>query len=271
VVGRLAVLVLIAVAVLPAGASAAQRTDGSTTAPPAIIHSVTGVPATALDQVGAGQLAGPNDFGVFRLHHALRHNGKPELVTMNLAWCPHCAANSWSLAVALSRFGTLTGLRVLDTGTHFCKLLIDPCPLSPASCFPHTHGLSFLTARFRSPYLSFKGVVLQDVRGNHLEHPTKQENAAFSPFAPHGAAPAVDVGGDFGFLNSGYSPGVLAHKTWSQIADSLARPHTRIARHVDGLANLFTAAICRSTGDHPARVCHSPAVTAGAARLSFAQ
>jgi Domain of unknown function (DUF929) len=190
---------------------------------------------------------------------------------MNLAWCPHCAANSWSLAVALSRFGTLTGLRVLDTGTHFCKLLIDPCPLSPVSCFPHTHGLSFLTAGFRSPYLRFKGVVLQDVRGRNLERPTTQEISAVSQFAPHGEAPAVAVGGDFGFLNSGYSPGVLADRTWSQIADSLARPHTRIARHLDGLANLFTAAICQATGNHPARVCNSRGVAAAAGRLSHAQ
>ena len=77
--------------------------------------------------------------------------------------------------------------------------------------------------------------------------------------------------GDFGFLNSGYDPGVLAHRSWSQIADSLARPRTRIARHVDGLANVFTAAICQATGDHPARVCNSRGVVAAAGRLSQAQ
>jgi hypothetical protein len=267
------VVVLIALLVLPVGmAEAAVRGDGSRLAPAQIVESVTRVPESTLNQVGAGELSGPGAFSVFKLHagHLTRH-GRPELLTMNLAWCPHCAADSWSLAVALSRFGVLTGLRVIDSGTHYCVLVSDPCALtgSPAPCFPHTHGLSFLRARYRSSYLSLAPIVLQDVAGRSVEQPTRKENAALNTFDPQGQTPAVDIGGAFGFVNSGFSPGVLAHRSWSQIAGSLADAHNPIARRIDGLANLFTAAICKVTRGRPASVCRSRGVVAaGAARLT---
>jgi hypothetical protein len=249
-------------ALLVSVAGAAQRTDGSTPAPPQLVQLVANVPVSTLNRVGAGDILGPPDFTVVRLHRALRSGGVPELLTLNLAWCPHCAANSWALAVALSRFGTLTGLGSLDTGTHYCMLSHDPCLLTPFPCYPNTHGLSFLNAGYQSPYLRFAAVVLQDVRGHNLERPTPAEIAVLRRFDPQGQTPAIDVGGQYGFVNSGYDPGTLARKTWTQIAGSLADPHNPIARHVDGLANLFTAAICRVTKGRPGEVCTSRGVVA---------
>lgn len=267
------VVVLIALLVLPVGAAgAAVRGDGSTPAPARIVESVTRVPVSTLNQVGAGELSGPGAFRVFKLHAGnLTRHGKPELLTMNLAWCPHCAADSWSLAMALSRFGVLTRLRVIDSGTHYCVLVADPCALTggPAPCFPHTRGLSFLRARYLSSYLSLAPIVLQDVAGHSVEQPTRIENAALNTFDRQGQTPAVDIGGAFGFVNSGFSPGILAHRSWSQIAASLADAHNPIARRIDGLANLFTAAICKVTRGRPAGVCRSRGVVAaGAARLT---
>jgi Domain of unknown function (DUF929) len=259
---------VIGLAFSPAAAGAKVRTDGSMPAPAQIVRLVTNVPAGALDQVGAGDLAGPSDFGIFTLKGSLEHNGKPELLSEDIAWCPHCAANSWGLAVALSRFGTLTHLRVLDTGTYYCKLVLDACALSPVRCYPHTRGLSFLDARYRSRYLSFTSVVFQDLKGHNLEKSTPAEDAAVRPFDTHGEVPAVDIGGTYGFLNSAFDPGSLAHKSWSQIATSLSHPHDAIARHIDGLANLFTAAVCKATHGRPTAVCQSSGVrSAGAAHL----
>jgi uncharacterized protein DUF929 len=268
-VGRFAAAVLVVLFALSvSGAQAAQRTDGSNLAPERIARLVTSVPVTTLNTVGAGNIAGPGFFSVFSLHNSLVSHGKPELITMNMAWCPHCAANNWSLAIALSRFGTLTGLRVINTGTYYCKLARGSCTLTPSPCDPYTHGLSFFGARYASPYLSLDAVVIQDVHGRNLQRPTRQVFSAIKRFDPQGGTPAVDVGGRYGFLNSGYDPGALAHKTWSQIASSLANPHSRIARQIDGLANLFTAAICKVTKGRPAAVCTSGGVVAaGAARL----
>jgi hypothetical protein len=268
-VKRMLALPLIALFALPAGAAqAAARTDGSAAAPAQIAQLVTHVPAATLDRVGAGEIAGPADFNILRLHRRLEIKGKPELLSLNLAWCPHCAATNWALAVALSRFGALTGLRVIDTGTYYCTLVANPCSVGRNPCFPHTHGLSFLDAGYTSRFLRFNDLVVQDVHGHNLQKPTRKENATLNQFDPQGEAPALDFGGDFAFLNSGYSPGALVHKTWSQIAGSLADPRTQIARHIDGLANLFTAAICKVTKGHPGAVCRSSGVrAAGSAHL----
>ena len=107
------------------------------------------------------------------------------------------------MAVALSRFGTLTGLGEINTGTHYCKVAEDPCILSPVSCFPDTHGLSFLDAGYRSPYISFAAIVLQDVNGRNLENPTRREKRSINTFDPQGVAPALDVAGALGFEGSG--------------------------------------------------------------------
>ncbi len=253
-------------------AQAAGRSDGSVPAPAQITQLVTSVPASTLNQVGAGDSRNPitsPDFGISKRRGHLTSDGKPEIVTMNLAWCPHCAANSWALAVALSRFGTLTGLRQINTGTYYCKVDQDPCTLKTVPCFPFTNGLSFLDARLHSAYISFAAIVLQDVNGRNLEKPTRREARSINTFDPQHSAPALDIGGAWAFQGAGYDPGTLAHKSWSQIAGSLANPHDQIARRVDGLANLFTAAICRVTQGRPGSVCKSRAVrTAVAAVLS---
>jgi hypothetical protein len=271
-VGRWVVAGLIALFVVPLGlAQAKPKTDGSIPAPSRIVRLITHVPRSTLNEVGAGKLSGPQEFNIWKLGSQLKSEGKPKLLTMNFAWCPHCAANSWALTIALSRFGKLSHLRVIDTGLHYCRVSHNSCNLKPFACFPHTHGLSFLDATFKSSVLSFGAIVLQDVHGHNLERPTRSENRAFKPFDAFGGAPAVDVGGAYGFLNSGYGPGALAHKTWSQIAGSLANPHNRIARHIDGLANLFTAAICAATSGRPASVCTQPGVQAALiARLEHA-
>jgi hypothetical protein len=269
-VGRIA-LVWVAwlVLLVPVG-QAAQRSDGSVPAPARVAQLVTSVPANTLDQVGVGDSRNPITSPVFGISKRDGHfttGGKPEIVTVELAWCPHCAANSWALAVALSRFGSLTRLGEINTGTHFCKVAEDPCNLNPLSCFPFTDGLSFLNAAYRSPYISFTSIVLQDVNGRNLEKPTRREERSLRTFHLQRTAPALDIGGVWGFNGSGYDPGRLAHKTWSQIAGSLADPHNRIAQRVDGLANLFTAAICSATTGRPGNVCKSRGVQAAAAAV----
>jgi len=247
-------------------APAAARTDGSTPAPAQVSKLVTHVPASTLNQVGVGKLWGPSEFSVTKLSGSpFTSGGKPDLLNFELAWCPHCEANSWALAITLSRFGTLSHLGVIDSGTLYgTKFHAKPS-------YPHTKGLSFFHAVYKSSYLSFSNVILENVKGQNLQKPTKREEAALDTFDPPASQgfPAVDAGGAYGFINSGYSPGVLAGKSWKQIAGVLASPTNRIAQSIDGLANLFTAAMCVSDGGKPATVCNSAGVVAaGKARLS---
>jgi hypothetical protein len=155
--------------------------------------------------------------------------------------------------VALSRFGTLSGVRLIDTGTLYPQ-------------WHHTHGLSFFHAHFKSRYLDFRPVVLQDVKGHPLQSETASQQKAISSFDPNGS-PAVDVGGRWGFVGSGYSPAALSGKSWSQIASGLAKPRTVAAKSIDGLANLFSAAICKVTRGKPTSVCTSHGVVVAARHL----
>ena len=114
-------------------------------------------------------------------------------------------------------------------------------------------------------YISFAAIVLQDVNGRNLESSTRRERRSLRMVHLQRASPALDIAGALGFGGSGHDPGTLAHKTWSQIAESLANRTIGSARQVeDGLANLFTAAICRVTKDAPGSVCKSRGVRAAA-------
>jgi hypothetical protein len=257
----LALLVGVGLLVIPSSAwGHTARTDGSNPAPAKIVRLVTHVPATTLDAVGAGQLL-QNEFFGTALSSPLTSDGKPELLSFNFSWCPHCAASNWGMAVALSRFGTLKGLRVIDSGTFYCTIAASPCLLKPRRCFPHTKGISFFGAHFTSPYLSFVDVIAQDVKGHKLQKPTPTERAALRQIGQ--GAPTIDFGGAFGTGGEFYSPGDLAGKSWAQIAGGLAEPHNKIAQRVDGLANFFSAVICRKmTNNQPASVCQSSGVNA---------
>ena len=82
------------------------HSDGSKLANPAVDRLLADVPATTLDTIGAGH--GTNGIVTRKLSgRALRADGKPEMLVETLAWCPHCAAANFSLAIALSRFGHL--------------------------------------------------------------------------------------------------------------------------------------------------------------------
>lgn len=250
--------VLLAVPVLAlacAPADAAVRSDGSKAASTAVVQLVTHVPLSTLNQIGAGTAAR----SATRLDGASLSSGaKPELLTVNMAWCPHCAANSWALAIALSRFGTLTGLRTIDTGTFYAtRYHANPS-------YPHTRGLSFLASHYRSRYLSFKSVVQQDLAGVTVQRLTRAEREAIAVFDPLGSVPAIDVGGVYGFVGSSYSPQALTHVSWLQVARTLAHPENPLARQIDGQANVLTAAVCAATKGLPVNVCSSPGVSSAA-------
>ena len=51
---------------------------------------------------------------------ALTADGKPEVLYVGAEYCPFCAAERWPVVVALSRFGTWSGLSATDVGREGC-------------------------------------------------------------------------------------------------------------------------------------------------------
>jgi hypothetical protein len=260
-VSALIAAALLALSISAAAAVAAGRSDGSKPLPSFIAKSVANVPQETLDQVGLGKLSSRSEFPIKNLGGSASAAGKVHVISYNAAWCPHCVANSWAVAVALSRFGTLSGLRQLDSGTYYEKVV----EAKPA--YSHTKGLSFLDASYESSLVKFEPVVAYDVNGHKLEKLNGAQESLIKSFDPKLGFPAVAVGQDWGLVGSGFSPGVLAGKSPAVIAKAIAEPSSPIAKAIDGEANVLSAAICDATGGEPEEVCTSPGVEKASKRL----
>lgn len=243
-VALLAILGIIIGAVINRGSKSPQ--SGPSTGPlPAGVQANLSVPPSALAKVGVGtalpsaikSVSGP----------ALASGGKPEMLYIGAEWCPFCAAERWAMAVALSRFGTFSPLR----GIHS----------SSSDVYPSTATLTFYHSAYTSKYLVFTPVENQDVNHNMLQAVTPAQQALWAKYEPPGNAyPFIDIGNRFVAATT-YNPQVLHGLTWSQIGVDLHNPLSPVAMGAVGSANLFTAAICKVTGNLPANVCTTAPVT----------
>jgi hypothetical protein len=249
------VLVFVLVKVLHSSSpSSGTSSTTGTLLPASVASQVTGVPTSALDTVGKGavpsflrsQPAFAAGSGA-----ALTSGGKPQMLYIGAEFCPYCAAMRWSMAVALSRFGTLTPLH----GIHS----------SPTDTDPNTATLTFYKTGYTSKYLNFVPVENQTISHALLQNPTTAQNAIWAKYEPNASTrgyPFIDFGNKLVMKGPIYDAATLAGQSWSQIAAALKNPASPVAQSVDGAANYITGAICRMTNNQPANVCTSPAVTA---------
>jgi thiol-disulfide isomerase/thioredoxin len=239
------------------GSSGPKSGTAATSAAAQVITQVTSVPPSVLDTIGKGTVSTPP---TALTGAALTADGKPRILYVGAEWCPYCAAERWSLAVALSRFGTLTGLGEVSS--------------SPTDAFPNTATLSFHGASYTSTYLSLtaKEIYSNQVSGGNyapLDTLDAADNALFTGTGK-GSFPFIDIGGKYMISGASYDPTVLKGKTQAQIAAALSDPTSPIAQAVGGTANMITAAICQSTAAKPAAVCSSAGVKAASSLLPAA-
>ncbi len=219
--------------------------------PASVQAKVMSVPASTLAAVGGGTV----EAGSFKLGSgpALTSNGKPEMLYIGAEWCPYCAAERWAMAVALSRFGTFSPLR----GIHS----------SATDVYPSTATLTFYRSTYTSTYLVFTPVENEDVNQNLLQATTAAQQALWKKFEPPGKGyPFIDIGNKI-IAAATYDPQVLHGLTWSQIASDLHNPSSPVAQGAVGSANVFTAAICKITGNQPADVCTTQPVSSLESKL----
>jgi len=259
----LVVLVVVKLSSSPKPADGYEASSGP--APAAVLAAVSAVPADILDRVGTGKVS-TLPKGVTG-QAVLTSNGKPLVVYIGAEYCPFCAAQRWSVAVALSRFGTFTDLGVSHSAGD--------------DVYPNTPTLSFHGANYTSTYLEFQGVETNSNRreGNGyalLDTPTSQQKQLLATFdAPPyvakdsaGSIPFLDFANQAVISGASYSPELFAGKSVEQVAQALADPASPIAQAVDGAANAFTALLCQLTRGEPGAVCTSAAVTAYAGKFS---
>src|SRR5271166_184241 len=257
----IAVIAVVISFVLLSGNSTPSTSSGGASAPPtgsaldAVVTKTTTVPAATLDQVGAGQVsATPTAI----TGTPLTSGGKPEMLYMGAEYCPYCAAERWAMVVALSRFGTFSGLSTVHSGNNTGEV------------FPNTATYTFDKSTYTSKYLTFTPVEMQTnipaqtangLSYTTLQTPTTAQQALLTKYdAPpysttSGSIPFIDFGNKYVLVGSSYSPQVLQGQSWSQIGAALKDPNSPIAKAVDGTANYLTAAICKLTGNQPASAC----------------
>jgi hypothetical protein len=245
-------------------ASVASGPNGPTGAALAsVVSGVTSVPASTLDTVGGGNGAFTGKIQAIKPAAApLTANGKPELLYMGAEYCPYCAAARWAMIVALSRFGTFSGLQTIHSAAANGAGQAEPDPNTPT--------WTFANAKYTSQYLTFTPVELQTnipdtSTGTYtnLQTPTKAQQALLTKYdaAPYidssqaGAIPFIDFGNKYVSIGTPYDPGVLAGLSWATIAADLHNPNSAVTQAVGGTANHITAAICKMTGNQPASAC----------------
>jgi len=253
--------VVIALAVVKAGSApgtAAAASEGPTGAAlHSLVADVTSVPASVLDTVGGGDLAAD---GMTKVNGTpLTSGGKPELLYIGADFCPYCAAERWAMIIALSRFGTFSGLSTIHSST--------------TDVDPDTPTFTFYGSSYTSKYLSFVSVeettnyrqgnsASPSVQYVSLQTPTAAEQSLLNTYDPGSDGspiPFIDIGNKYVEISNlaPYGPQDLAGLTWSQIAAALRDPSSSVARGIDASANYLTAGICEMTGNQPASACTS--------------
>jgi thiol-disulfide isomerase/thioredoxin len=260
-VAVVAILVAFIVIKLNSGSPAGPAPAGARISLPAVARDVTSIPAGTLDQAGPGSL--PKSPLIRAGGPALASGGQPEVLYIGAEYCPFCAAERWALVVALSRFGSFSGLRFIHSSA---------AEQPPVDSLP---TMTFYQSRYVSKYLTFSPVETQTASHAALEALSAQQQQIFSKYdaPPYVAAsaqqtiPFTDFGNRFLTNGASYDASLLHGKTWQQVAAALRDPASPIGQGALGTANYLTAAICRLTADKPASVCASQAISSLAGRL----
>lgn len=216
-----------------------------------VVSEITSLPASEFDAVGQG--SANNLIKPISGSPLLGSTGKPEVLYLGAEYCPYCAAERWSLIIALSRFGTFSGLQTTSS--------------SSTDIFPNTPTFTFHAATYTSQYIDFRSVEETDRNQNPLETPTASDQQLVSKYDSGGYIPFVDFGNRYAFNGAMYSPEVLSGSSWQTIALNLQQANSTQAKAIIGSANLITAAICQMTGNQPSSVCSTPSITALESKL----
>jgi thiol-disulfide isomerase/thioredoxin len=246
--------------------SASSVSNGPTgSALTSLINEVTSVPASTLNAVGSGGGAITN-LPIKISGSTLTANGKPEMLYMGAEYCPYCAAERWAMIVALSRFGTFTGLQTIHSAAADGSGSAEPYPNTPTFTFAH--------ATYTSKYLTFTPVELNTnipdpSTGGYttLDTPTSAQQALMNKWdnqpyisssEPAGSIPFIYFGGPTMIVGTSVAQNTALQPlglNWNQIAADLHNPNTAVAKAEDGEANYITAAICKMTNNQPASAC----------------
>jgi hypothetical protein len=159
--------VVVALLAVKLTSTPARRVASESPASSVVVRQVTSVPAAVLTRVSPGQEITPLQ-AVKASGPPLTIGGKPAIVFVSEESCPFCAAERWSLTVALSHFGTWSHLGTTTS--------------SATDIYPDTATLSFRTAHYQSAELTLRTTELTDNAGRPLQTQTPLDTRLIDAF-----------------------------------------------------------------------------------------
>lgn len=206
---------------------------------PALAQDLAGFSASTLSAVGSGSARPPSAIS----GNALTGDGKPLILYIGGEYCPYCAVTRWSIIIALSEFGSFSGLEyMLSTGA-------DVNANSPT--------FTFASASYSSSYVKFVAVEHWDRSDNTYQPLASNESSLYSQYDSGGGIPFVDFANRY--LVSGVSGGLstldLSGMNWTQVYSQLRTPSSSAAQAIVGEANYIVSTICSIDGNQPSSVC----------------
>jgi hypothetical protein len=270
----LVIIVVVALVIIKvtSGSPSTNSDSGFTATSPTIVKQLTDIPASVFNGVGidspVAQVSPPVAAKNQPLLSATSASGAtlPEVLYVGAEYCPFCAAQRWTTIIALSRFGTFSGLGDMTSSS------IDE--------FPNTPTFTFIKATYKSKYLVFKSVEeytnITDSKNDFyfpLQKPTAAEEANFKKYdtskwipgetaQEDGSIPYISYGDQYLVAGASYTPATLANLSRSQIAAGLDAPSSPVTQAIITSANYQSAAICVLTKNQPGSVCGSSGVMA---------
>ncbi|MBE3564585.1 MAG: DUF929 family protein [Thermogemmatispora sp.] len=207
---------------------------------PEVLNTITRLDANLLAQIGTGGQKNPLQ-AVTNRDRLVGPHGKPEVFYWGAEFCPYCAAERWSLVVALSRFG------------HFSAL--PETTSSSSDVYPDTATFTFYGSSYTSSYIDFVPLEVEDRNQQPLQTPNQDQQQLVNALNPSGGFPFLDIANIYMSQGQTVDPGLLSGLSQKDIAIQMTNSSTSISKSILGVANYLTAGICVATNDQPASVC----------------
>jgi hypothetical protein len=255
--GAVVVLIAVVVGLKVSGGSTTKSGSsdpGTFALTTSMISQVEDVPVSTLAAAAKSAPSGASPAQVLpSTAEAISSDGKPEILYMGAEYCPYCAAERWALVMALSKFGTFTGLR----GTTS----------SAIDVYPSTPTFSFYGSTYKSPYISFDPVELETNTysaslGGYptLQTPTASQNALMTKWdvAPYttenGSIPFVYMNVKYLVTGAQYIASAISGKSFETAVPYMTSGSNPTSRQVEAAAGYLVGEILAITHDKPASV-----------------
>jgi len=264
------VVVLIAVSLTGGGATKSgvvgksKAADGTFALTGAILNQVEGVPVSTLVAQAAKEPKNTTPPQALPAgDKALTLGGKPEILYIGALYCPFCAAERWAMLMALSKFGTFSG--------------VEGTTSSATDVNPSTPTFSFYGSSYTSKYLSFVPVELETNTYAKLQTPTAGQDALITkwdapPYVTQsnaGSIPFVYMAGKYLQIGAQYDASPISGMQFQEAASYMTGGTNATSKGVEAAAGYLVGDLCALTHDHPASVCSQvPAKLIGIATSS---